>query len=757
MWFGPKFSLPSRQKIGILAVAVVGCFGIGFIVFLPQIAFNFSQNVGDRAVATILADKTMHFQTKADQRETELAMAGAAKKVLPVYARNPAASQANLVAIQSLFNTLFQASTANSQVRTTMGLSAHDQTKLLTMPKKQVAELKSRVIAQFSTYQSNGLVKIEPAAIHQVLAPLITGAGIDSKIARFITTQISAQILPNQILDSDQTNANILTAKSGVLPQMTHVLAGQPLVIKNQLISENTMDILRAYRLVGQKTHWQRFLGIVVMVGILGFVLDQFMTHFNYRRFRSPKYVALVCVVVMIILLLSRVLMVYQTQTGMDWLYLTPIPMAAMILSWLMTPNISMLVGTIVSILVGFMVPEAEYLWVYLFLSSCFTVFFIYRKYRRTDLIRSGYWVGFANGIIGLTMVFITGDFTPKAALFRVGIGLISGVFSAMITMAMLPYLESLFNITTAQSLFEHSNLNHPLLKQLMMIAPGTYQHSIMVANLAEAGAEAIHADVVLTRVGAYFHDVGKLKRPAFFSENQFGNENPHAHLTPKMSKMVIASHPKDGVELATKYQLPEILKSFMIQHHGTSRVSFFYDRAVQSHAIREDEDDSEFRYPGIKPNFKESGIVMLADCVEAAVRSLEKHTPQKIALTVDKLFKEKIEDHQLDDCALSLKDISQIRAAFLAVFQGIYHTRLDYQDALKEVIGKSDSYAAGSISRPVGGETGRSQSVVYVEWCRAKSVFCQLLGFVAMRCGWVFRYRSERIKSRVFSVKAGI
>jgi cyclic-di-AMP phosphodiesterase PgpH len=266
--------------------------------------------------------------------------------------------------------------------------------------------------------------------------------------------------------------------------------------------------------------------------------------------------------------------------------------------------------------------------------------------------------------------------------------GLVTGILSAMTVLAIIPYLEALFKITTPQTLLELANLNHPLLKRLMMSAPGTYQHSLMVANLAEAAAESIHANPVLCRVGAYYHDIGKIKRPHFFTENQFSGKNPHTSLTPRMSKMIIIAHIRDGLELAQKYKLPGIIKDFIAEHHGTTLASFFYEKALQSGDISDPESEKQnFRYPGPKPHMKESGIVMFADSVEAAVRSMENPTLPKIESIIEKIFHDKIEDHQMDDCPLSLREIDTIKATFLRVFHGIYHTRLNYQEEIDAII----------------------------------------------------------------------
>lgn len=397
------------------------------------------------------------------------------------------------------------------------------------------------------------------------------------------------------------------------------------------------------------------------------------------------------------VITLARLLQLPDGLPGhFDLQFFVPIAIVSILVSILVTPNIALLCGTIVSILVTILFKADILFFLYLFMGNAVAAFSSYRRYKRTDLISAGYVLGLFN-IVFIVTIGIFGEMTDGFwYLQNIGIGFANGVVSSMIALAILPYLEHLFKITTTQTLLELNNLGHPLMKRLMTRAPGTYQHSLMVANLAEAAAEAIKADPILCRVGAYFHDIGKIKRPSFFTENQFSGDNPHDNLSPRMSKIVIASHPKDGVEMAQKYKLPDILCQFMLEHHGTTLVSFFYTQALHE----EDLEDSvstkeEFRYPGPKPSFKESGIVMLADSVEAAVRSMDNPTLPKIESLINHIFEDKINDNQFSDCPLSLRDITRIKDTFLTLFHSIYHTRLDYQEELDHIISQTTPESA--------------------------------------------------------------
>ena len=270
-------------------------------------------------------------------------------------------------------------------------------------------------------------------------------------------------------------------------------------------------------------------------------------------------------------------------------------------------------------------------------------------------------------------------------------LGVLNGIISSIIAIGFLPYLESVFGITSAIKLLELSNPNHPLLKRLMMEAPGTYHHSIIVGNMAEAAADAIGADGLLARVGSNFHDIGKIKRPYFFVENQVGMENPHNKVSPSLSTLIITAHVKDGLELAKQYNLPDEITNFIAEHHGTDLVKYFYHRAVETSNENEHIEEEDYRYSGPRPQSKETAIVSLADAVEAAVRALPKPTPGKIEGLVRKIIKERLNSGQLDECELTFRDLDKIADAFVHVLAGIFHPRIEYPENItrEEIEGK--------------------------------------------------------------------
>ena len=333
-----------------------------------------------------------------------------------------------------------------------------------------------------------------------------------------------------------------------------------------------------------------------------------------------------------------------------------------------------------------FLDSQSTFTFVCAILSSSYLVSKIsYSK--RFDII----WCCIRVGVVMFFAMFFASLFEAQAEAFtrlfqmqlqNPFIGILNGLASSMIVMFSIPVIEKLCKIVSPYALIELADQNQDLLSKMRSTAPGTFHHSLMVANLCEAATQAIGADSILARVGAFYHDIGKLQRPMFFIENQsyFGVENPHNDYTPRQSKMIITSHTKDGVEIAKKYGLPQVVIDFIIQHHGESLAGYFYNKAIEQEGA-ENVTEGQFRYPGPKPQTKETAILMLADALESAVRSLKKPSQEEIEAMVNKIFTERLNDGQLSDSPLTLKDIKIIAMTFNKVLRGMQHERIKYQE----------------------------------------------------------------------------
>jgi len=316
-----------------------------------------------------------------------------------------------------------------------------------------------------------------------------------------------------------------------------------------------------------------------------------------------------------------------------------------------------------------------------LFLSSgLLSAILVFGARRRNTIINAGIIVGLVQVLL---FAFIE-HFSFKN-LNEYGFLLLNGISSGIIVAGVLPIFEYIFGTITNIKLLELADFNNPVLNRMMLEAPGTYHHSLIVGNLSEAACKAVDANSLLARVGAYYHDIGKLQKPDYFTENQDIGFNVHENLAPNMSKMVIINHVKEGVELAKKYRLNARLIDFIQQHHGKSLVYFFYRRALENLGDEHEITEEGFRYPGPKPNTKETAVVLLADSVEAATRTLKEPSPGKIEEVVHKIINNKFIDGQLDECDLTLKDLELIANVFIHILSGIYHTRIIYPEGRSE------------------------------------------------------------------------
>ncbi len=444
--------------------------------------------------------------------------------------------------------------------------------------------------------------------------------------------------------------------------------------------------------------------------------------------FRSNPRILLIFGTIFLQLLLVKLSLVLHAKeiVRADFLpFLFPMAFAPLILSVLLGKYHGLFAAVFGSLLATILMENTNAVFLVMSLISGFTaVFLTLQVRRRNKLISAGFFVGLVTCVLGFAFGLI-GPFVPTSlgAIDWVTVGgqvvtaLANGLLTGMLVGGVLPAFESLFKITTDISWLEMADLNHPLLTRLMREAPGTYQHSFAVANLAQAAAEAVGANPTICQVGAYFHDIGKLVKPNYFTENMQEGENPHNDLTPTMSALIIIAHVKEGVDLAIKHRLNREIIDIIQQHHGTSLVGYFYRRAVQQQEdakiggkimnIREEDipevKKESFRYPGPRPQTKEAAIISLADCVESASRSLQRPTPQKIEQLIKDLFKEKVENQQLDKSPLTIKDLRIIEEKFKATLLSMKHTRVAYT--------KEEDEPATTIAPSTAGEESGSAS----------------------------------------------
>ncbi|MCX5908962.1 MAG: HDIG domain-containing protein [Deltaproteobacteria bacterium] len=362
------------------------------------------------------------------------------------------------------------------------------------------------------------------------------------------------------------------------------------------------------------------------------------------------------------------------------YLYGIGIPAGAMLVRIALNSETALVFSLVASACAGWFMENSFFFSLYFFVGSLVGAHSVGFAEDRSILIRAGLKVGFVNILTILCQNLIHHQWVLMDLGFKIFFGLCGGVVAAIVLLGVLPVVEWIFGYTTNSRLLELANLNHSLLKRMILEAPGTYHHSIMVSTLAESASRAVNAHPLLVRVSAYYHDIGKLDKPLYFVENQGRHENRHEKLAPSMSSLILISHVKEGLELARQYRLGRKISNIIQQHHGTGLISFFYQKAKeQENPEFEHVEEEAFRYPGPKPQTKEAGLVMLADAVEAASRTLVEPTPARLQGLVQKIINSIFADGQLDECELTLKDLHQIAKSFNLVLAGIYHHRIEY------------------------------------------------------------------------------
>lgn len=460
--------------------------------------------------------------------------------------------------------------------------------------------------------------------------------------------------------------------------------------------TQNKLSVLKKYGLLIVLSSCtaiaiQSAIGIESLIG--GFLVACLLLSILYRdilRYKPQymqKYDMLVLLGLMIIatILLGRtsayVLLNFTRGFGSlsveGVAYGMPVAAGAMLVTLLFDFHTAIFFSFIVSLLFGLWLHDAIYP-VYAFVGSLTAAFSVIRCKKRSALLKGGFFVGGAGFVTAIILLLFQGQVISEKAV-SVLIFTASTAFSVpAVVSLLLPVLEYGFTVTTDISLLELLDLNQPLMKSLMINAPGTYHHSVIVGNLVESAAEAVGVNPLLARVSAYYHDIGKIRMPEYFVENYTTAVSKHDKLTPHMSSMIIGSHVKEGIELSAQHKLPQSIIDIIQQHHGTSLMTYFYQKA-KDRVSGDHPSEDEYRYPGPKPQTRVAALVMMADAVEASSRVLTDPTPARIAALVDRIINHIFLEGQLDECELTLKDISEIKKHFSFILTGILHKRVDY------------------------------------------------------------------------------
>ncbi len=505
----------------------------------------------------------------------------------------------------------------------------------------------------------------------------ILGSASGTMQTRAISGIIEQVLMPSLIVDEYATDVARKNAKSMVKPIVVTFNKGDTIIKPGEPLTQVKKDALKKSGYNPLELNKAGVLGIFLLTCICIGCFLIYVKKFE-KQYLTYQYMSIIASFAIILVYLCMIISSSNVSN-----YMMPFTALTIIVSVFTTP----VMGFVTSMLLLALISAVLFLDSQLF--ACFAVVTVSAVYfvsnicysKRFDLIKCGFQAGAVLFVCAIVSAMLENQLKIGEIGSFMLIALLTSVLTGVIALGVIPLIEKMFKIVTPYGLIELADHNQTLLSNLQYKAPGTYHHSLMVANLCEAAAEAIGANPILARVGAFYHDIGKLKRPLFFIENQsyFGIENPHTKLNPRLSKMVITSHVKDGIELAKEYGLPQVVINFIQQHHGEALAGHFYAQAVALEG-KENVREEQFRYPGPKPAIKETAILMLADAVESAVRSLKNPGQDEIENMINRIITERLNDGQLSDSPLTLKDIKIIAVTFNRILRGMQHDRIKYQ-----------------------------------------------------------------------------
>ncbi|MDA3902245.1 MAG: HDIG domain-containing protein [Desulfuromusa sp.] len=502
---------------------------------------------------------------------------------------------------------------------------------------------------------------------------------------------VQQQLRPSLVFNQQETEQRQLAARGQIAPVLFQVKKGEMVVREGERVTADQILKLQAIRKSGlDNSGLQMAAGVLICSLLLIYVVFYFSQR-NISKFRpdardllflSSVFLAMFLMLKISIFIAAGMGNAFAYIDSSVYFYAIPFALGAMLVRIVLNSETAFLFAVCCSVLVGILFGNSLLMTLYVLIGSLVGAHGVRHCQQRTTLYRAGLWIGLTNMALLIGIHFLTGRSFELQLLWKLGFGFFGGLASAVFVNGTVPLVESFFKYTTDIKLLELANMNAPILRQLMIEAPGTYHHSILVGNLAEAAAEAINANPLLTRVAAYYHDIGKIKKPLYFIENSGGQRNKHDTLAPSMSALILTSHVKDGVDLAREHKLGSELIDIIQQHHGTALIKFFYDRAKsQADPGVQQVDERDYRYHGPKPQTREAALIMLADAVEAASRTLTDPTRARIQGMVQKLIKNIFIDGQLNECDLTLKDLNFIAKSFNRILSGSFHHRVDYPE----------------------------------------------------------------------------
>jgi putative nucleotidyltransferase with HDIG domain len=593
--------------------------------------------------------------------------------------------------------------TYNDGLLEEMALVAKEQE--YTIPEEtfyKIPNLSSETIAEMRIVARDIVKKLMTEQLREAetartqVAELVNASALSSRTSREIVQELARfTIMPNKFLNKTATDEAKVQAKQNTPPVV--IKEGELIVKRGQTITPDLYKLLADSSLLHDKQNYWPQLGLLMMSIMFIVALYSYLHLSGSINGLKPKYnnasLLMLWLIFLINVITFQIVSLTQTDAAPYAGYLAPAALGTMLITLLLDMHLAMISSILFAIMGSIILNTSQnqlfdFQFGFVMIVVSFAAMFsIHRASQRSTILKAGIMVSLFGSLSVLTILLMSEQLERVAFIYSIGFAFASGLITAILVIGLMPFFEVTFGILSALKLVELSNPNHPLLRKLLTETPGTYHHSVMVGNLSEAAAEAIGADGLLCRVGSFYHDIGKTKRPNYFIENQNNMENPHDTIDPKLSKSIIVAHARDGVEMLKGYNIPKPLRDIAEQHHGTTSLKFFYYKALkqaEEQGVEPAFTEDDFRYPGPKAQSKEAAVVGISDCVEAAVRSLRNPTVEQVEAMINKIIKSRLDDNQFNECDLTLKELDKVAQSLKESVIGIFHSRIEYPEDVK-------------------------------------------------------------------------
>lgn len=692
-----------------IALLLLLCLGIYFLLLENVIPKTYDLKRGTISNVSIKAPIDVE-----DVDSTKRVREQALNSVDPVYVMQDSITKNQLKVLDNLFQHVTETRTELDKLEQKKKAEQDSASQIDKSESDLISQLKENVPYQLSDETYTTLLKLSPealATVKTISTNIVTTIMLEGVRANDATTKSQdrvnqslatidleikarkavkelalASIVPNIVFDDQATEE----AKQRVVHSIKPVMIGKGEI----LVSEGeyiTDDIYRKLGVAGLLTHnanYYPYMGLALFIVILIAFFHHYFAQSKLEIAKNNRHLLMFVIIVLLNLATMKITSL-GFHLGYSYAgYLAPAAFGSMLIAMFMDLRLALFAGVLFSITgsIIFNIDSAvpiDYRYGFVILASSVAgAYSLGKATHRRKILASGLLVILTN-IVAITAIYLLFYSIKWDDWLRLyGSAVFSGLMASVLTIGLIPFCDTAFGILSPMKLVELSNPNQPLLRRLLMETPGTYHHSVMIANLAEAAAEVIGANGLLARVGSYYHDVGKMKRPHFFIENQMGRDNPHDKIASSLSRTIIFAHVSDGIKMLEEHRLPGPIRDIAAQHHGTTLLKYFYHKANQDGQASVEE--AEYRYQGPKAQFKESAIVGICDSVEAAVRSLSKPTPDRIETLVRKIIKDRLDDGQFNECQLTLQELEMITKSICQTLHGVFHSRIEYPDEIE-------------------------------------------------------------------------